>query len=60
MKSRRRLNTTPPEPVFFVDRNLGADELPRVLREAGFVLVVHDDVSLDGMRRSIIPDHGWR
>jgi hypothetical protein len=33
----------PPEPVFFVDRNLGAEYLPAELRKVGFCLVVHDD-----------------
>ncbi len=43
MKSRRRSNTTPPDPVFFIDRNLGADEFPNALRAAGFRVIVHDD-----------------
>ena len=43
MKSRRRSNTLPPEPVFFTDRNLGAEYLPAELRSAGFRLVVHED-----------------
>jgi len=29
--------------VFFVDRNLGADDMPTALRAVGFALVVHDD-----------------
>jgi predicted nuclease of predicted toxin-antitoxin system len=33
----------PPEPVFFIDRNLGAKYLPAELRKAGFCLVVHDE-----------------
>lgn len=44
MKSRRRSNTTtPPDPVFFVDRNLGAVYLPERLRAVGFRLAIHDD-----------------
>jgi PIN like domain len=33
----------PPDPVFFLDRNLGAEVLPTALRIAGFRLVVHDE-----------------
>jgi predicted nuclease of predicted toxin-antitoxin system len=33
----------PPEPVFFIDRNLGANFLPAALRKAGFCIVVHDE-----------------
>jgi hypothetical protein len=43
VRSRRRSNITPPDPIFFVDRNLGADILPNALRQAGFRLVVHDE-----------------
>ena len=43
MRSRRRSNITPPDPVLFVDRNLGAEILPNALRKAGFCLIVHDE-----------------
>jgi uncharacterized protein with PIN domain len=33
----------PPDPVFFTDRNLGAEYLPAELRAAGFRLVTHDE-----------------
>lgn len=33
----------PPDPIFFTDRNLGAEYLPNELRKAGFRIVVHDD-----------------
>jgi hypothetical protein len=33
----------PHDPVFFVDRNLGAECLPNELRKAGYRIVVHDD-----------------
>ena len=33
----------PPNPVFFIDRNLGAEYLPNELRQAGFRLVIHDE-----------------
>ncbi len=43
MRSRRQSHTLPPEPIFFTDRNLGAEYLPAELRSAGFRLVVHDE-----------------
>jgi uncharacterized protein with PIN domain len=33
----------PPDPVLFIDRNLGARVLPNALRLAGFSIVVHDE-----------------
>ena len=33
----------PPDPVFFTDRDLGADYLPAELRKAGFRLITHDE-----------------
>ena len=32
----------PPSPVFFTDRDLGADQLPAGLREAGYLIVTHE------------------
>jgi hypothetical protein len=32
-----------PDPVFFTDRDLGADYLPAELRKAGFCIVTHDE-----------------
>ena len=43
MRSRQQSRTLPPDPVFFTDRNLGAEYLPSELRQAGFRIVVHDD-----------------
>lgn len=45
MTSKRRSATsTPlPDPVFFLDRNLGAEKLPTQLKAAGFQVIVHQD-----------------
>lgn len=65
MKSKRRLHISPPDPVFFIDRNLGADFLPNQLQFAGFRVIVHDDHFL---KRQDVGDpeviaacgtHGW-
>jgi predicted nuclease of predicted toxin-antitoxin system len=42
-KLKQQSHISQPDPVFFVDRNLGAEQLPTALREAGFCLVVHDE-----------------
>jgi len=45
--SKRRLNTLqnkPPDPKFFLDRNLGAYELKRQLLKEGFDVIAHDEV----------------
>jgi len=43
VRSRRQSHTSPPDPVFFTDRNLGVNFLPAELRRAGFRLIVHDE-----------------
>ncbi len=65
MKSRRRSATTQPDPVFFIDRNLGAEILPNGLRKAGFLVVVHDE-HFHGRQDVLDPEmieecgaHGW-
>lgn len=42
-RSKKRSSTkAQPEPTFFADRNLGR-EFAKILRKAGFTVVVHDD-----------------
>ena len=43
MKSKRRSSTSPPppDPVFFLDRNLGAEKMSRILASAGFRVELH-------------------
>ena len=43
MKRRSGTSSSPPEPTFFVDRNLGRHIFPDRLREAGVQLETHDD-----------------
>ena len=43
MKRRSGTSSSPPEPTFFVDRNLGRHIFPGRLREAGVQLETHDD-----------------
>ena len=40
---RRSATSSPPEPVFFVDRNLGRHVFPDRLREAEVRVEIHDD-----------------
>jgi hypothetical protein len=43
VKSRRPSHISPPDPIFFTDRDLGAEFLPAELRKAGFCIVTHDE-----------------
>lgn len=43
MKRRSDTSSSPPEPVFFIDRNLGRYDFPNQLRAAGVALEIHDD-----------------
>lgn len=45
-KSKRRSDTkspSQPEPIFFVDRNLGSKVFPEILKRAGLAVEIHDD-----------------
>lgn len=50
-----RSNAPPPEPVFFVDRDLGR-RFPELLRAAGLRVEIHDDHYPDEEKP---PDHVW-
>jgi hypothetical protein len=43
LKRRSTTSKQPPDPTFFLDRNLGKEKLSRRLREAGFKIEIHDD-----------------
>jgi hypothetical protein len=55
-KSRTRLKNSqqPKDPVFFLDRQLGAYKLPAILRAAGFIVVTH--LERYGSQRDTEPD----
>lgn len=55
-KSRAQLKNSqqPNDPVFFLDRQLGAYKLPAILRAAGFTIVTHLDRY--GSQRDTEPD----
>lgn len=48
---RRSATSSPPEPVFFSDENLGRKVFPAQLREAGVHLEVHRNRVLRLLRR---------
>lgn len=54
MKKRSATSSSPPEPVFFSDENLGRRIFPGLLREAGVALEVHTDHFKQGT-----PDTEW-
>lgn len=63
-KSRRRsVTSSPPEPVFFSDENLGRRAFPGLLREAGVRLEVHYDHFAQGAQDEDwlgpVGDRGW-
>ena len=43
LKRRSVTSSSPPEQVFFADRNLGRYIFPNQLRQAGVSLEIHDD-----------------
>lgn len=47
----------PGETTFFVDRSLGRRVVPRLLREAGWSVAVHDEVFVD--RAETVSDEEW-
>lgn len=51
---RRSATSSPPEPVFFTDENLGRHKLPEALRRAGLRVEIHGDHFPQGT-----PDEGW-
>lgn len=42
MKRRSGASSTPPEPVFFIDRSLGKHKVPDALRAVGARVEIHD------------------
>lgn len=43
MKRRSAASSTPPEPVFFLDRSLGKHKVANALRDAGARVEIHDE-----------------
>jgi hypothetical protein len=54
LKKRSATSSSPPEPVFFSDENLGRNIFPGRLREAGVTLEIHADHFQQGA-----PDTEW-
>ncbi len=49
------------EPVFFIDRCLGGSKMPNALRQAGFIVEIHDDhFPMDEKDENWIPEAAKR